>query len=110
MDHRTARKIQFILLFIGALVGCVGAWGFNNTIAVLIGLGIMVVSVIVWWLFYRCPFCHEQLGRTDPALRRMDRRRSRARPRKEEDTAQKEKALSAEGGRHEQQKAPDGLS
>ena len=66
MDHRTARKIQLILLIIGALVGCVGAWGFNNTIAVLIGLGIMVVSVIVWWLFYRCPFCHEQLGRTDP--------------------------------------------
>ena len=47
MDHRTARKLQFILLFIGALVGCVGAWGFNNTIAVLVGLGIMVLSILI---------------------------------------------------------------
>ena len=67
MDHRTARKIQFILLFIGALVGCVGAWGFNNTIAVLIGLGIMVVSVIVWWLF--CSATSSSAARTRSAAR-----------------------------------------
>ena len=103
MDHKTARKLQFILLFIGALVGCVGAWGFNNTIAVLVGLGIMVLSVIVWWLFYRCPFCHEQLGRTDP--QRCPRcgawisEGPEPRPEKKEDPAQEKEALSAASAR-----------
>lgn len=40
--------------------------GLSNTVAALVGLMMMGASLIVWWRFYRCPYCHEQLGRGNP--------------------------------------------
>ena len=62
MDLKTARIWQDVLLWGGAVVSLVGAWGFQNTVAALVGLMMMGASLIVWWRFYRCPYCHEQLG------------------------------------------------
>ena len=59
MDLKTARIWQDVLLWGGALVSLVGAWGFQNTVAALVGLMMMGASLIVWWRFYRCPYCHE---------------------------------------------------
>ena len=54
------------MLWFVAVVSLVGAWGFQNTVAALVGLMMMGASLIVWWRFYRCPYCHEQLGRGIP--------------------------------------------
>lgn len=66
MDHKTARRWQDILLFGGALIACVGAWGFDSMVAAFVGFGMMILSIIVWWMYYRCPQCHEHLGRGTP--------------------------------------------
>ena len=66
MDLKTARIWQDVLLWGGAVVSLVGACGFQNTVAALVGLMMMGASLIVWWRFYRCPYCHEQLGRGNP--------------------------------------------
>lgn len=66
MDHKSARRWQDILLFGGALVASIGLWGFDNMVAVFIGFGMMIFSVAVWWLYYRCPYCHKHLGRGAP--------------------------------------------
>ena len=55
MDLKTARIWQDVLLWGGAVVSLVGAWGFQNTVAALVGLMMM-----------GCPYCHEQLGRGNP--------------------------------------------
>ena len=26
----------------------------------------LLLSILVWWLYYRCPQCHESLGRGNP--------------------------------------------
>ena len=26
----------------------------------------VLLSILVWWLYYRCPQCHESLGRGNP--------------------------------------------
>ena len=57
MDLKTARIWQDVLLWGGAVVSLVGAWGFQNTVAALVGLMMMGASLIVWWRFYRCPHC-----------------------------------------------------
>ena len=54
MDLKTARIWQDVLLWGGAVVSLVGAWGFQNTVAALVGLMMMGASLIVWWRFYRC--------------------------------------------------------
>ena len=61
MDLKTARIWQDVLLWGGAVVSLVGAWGFQNTVAALVGLMMMGASLIVWWRFYRCPKCGQQL-------------------------------------------------
>lgn len=66
MDLKTARIWQDVLLWGGALVSLVGAWGFQNNVATLIGLMMMGASLIVWGRFYRCPKCGEHLGRGTP--------------------------------------------
>ena len=66
MDLKTARIWQDVLLWGGALVSLVGAWGFQNNVAALIGLMMMGASLIVWGRFYRCPKCGEHLGRGTP--------------------------------------------
>lgn len=66
MDHKQARIWQDVLLFGGAIVAGVGVWGFDNTIAMLVGLGMMLFSIVVWWLYFRCPQCREHLGRGNP--------------------------------------------
>ena len=57
MDLKTARIWQDVLLWGGAVVSLVGAWGFQNTVTALVGLMMMGASLIVWWRFYRCPKC-----------------------------------------------------
>ena len=47
MDLKTARIWQDVLLWGGALVSLVGAWGFQNNVAALIGLMMMGASLIV---------------------------------------------------------------
>ena len=61
MDLKTARIWQDVLLWGGAVVSLVGAWGFQNTVTALVGLMMMGASLIVWWRFYRCPKCGEHL-------------------------------------------------
>ena len=65
MDYKKARILQFILLFGGAAVGFIGALAEIGVVA-LIGMGAMLSSLLVWWLYYRCPQCHEGLGRGTP--------------------------------------------
>ena len=50
MDLKTARIWQDVLLWGGAVVSFVGAWGFQNTVTALVGLMMMGASLIVWWL------------------------------------------------------------
>ena len=57
MDLKTARIWQDVLLWGGAVVSLVGAWGFQNTVTALVGLMMVGASLIVWWRFYRCPKC-----------------------------------------------------
>ena len=64
MDLKTARIWQDVLLWGGAVVSLVGAWGFQNTVTALVGLMMMGASLIVCWRFYRCPKCGEQIGIT----------------------------------------------
>lgn len=66
MDHRSAKRWQDILLFGGAIIGLVGVLAFENLAAGMIGVGLMVLSIAVWWMYFRCPMCHVQLGRGDP--------------------------------------------
>lgn len=66
MNHKSARHWQDILLIVGAIVAAVGTWGFDNMIAMFVGVGLMLLSIIVWWMYYRCPYCHVHLGRGNP--------------------------------------------
>ena len=47
MDLKTARIWQDVLLWGGAVVSLVGAWGFQNTVTALVGLMMMGASLIV---------------------------------------------------------------
>ena len=64
MDLKTARIWQDVLLWGGAVVSLVGAWGFQNTVTALVGLMMMGASLIDWWRFYRCPKCGAWLAST----------------------------------------------
>ena len=66
MNYKKARAWQDILLFGGAFVAGVGVWGFDSTFLGLLGLAMVLLSILVWWLYYRCPQCHESLGRGNP--------------------------------------------
>lgn len=66
MDHKTARRWQDILLFGGAAVAFIGVFAFDNTVAALIGFVMVMLSLVVWWMYFRCPVCHVQLGRGNP--------------------------------------------
>ena len=66
MNYKKARAWQDILLFGGAFVAGVGVWGFDSTFLGLLGLAMVLLSILVWWLYYRCPQCHESLGRGTP--------------------------------------------
>ena len=66
MDFKTSSKCQTWLLLGGFAVAAVGVWGLDNTFLTLLGLGMMVLSILVWWLYFRCPYCREQLGRGRP--------------------------------------------
>ena len=91
MDLKTARIWQDVLLWGGAVVSLVGAWGFRNTVAALVGLMMMGASLIVWWRFYRCPKCGEHLGRQhNPSAARNAARGSPTSrsPRRRKDPAQ----------------------
>ena len=65
MDYRKARILQYILFFGGAAAGFIGALAEIGVIT-LIAMGAMFGSIIVWMVFYRCPHCHEGLGRGTP--------------------------------------------
>ena len=66
MNYKKARAWQDIFLFGGAFVAGVGVWGFDSTFLGLLGLAMVLLSILVWWLYYRCPQCHESLGRGNP--------------------------------------------
>ena len=66
MNYKKARAWQDILLFGGAFVAGVGVWGFDSTFLGLLGLAMVLLSILVWWLYYRCPQGHESLGRGNP--------------------------------------------
>ena len=65
MDYRKARILQYILFFGGATAGFIGTLAEIGVIT-LIGMGAMFGLIIVWMVFYRCPHCHEGLGRGTP--------------------------------------------
>lgn len=66
MSYKAARKWQDIFLFGGGIVATIGAWGLKSDFVALAGLFMVLLSVLVWWLYYRCPQCHESLGRGNP--------------------------------------------
>lgn len=66
MTPKKTRFWQMLLLLVGAAVAMVGVWGYENAYAALVGMGLVLLSAVVWWVFYRCPQCHEQLGRENP--------------------------------------------
>ena len=47
MDLKTARIWQDVLLWGGAVVSLVGAWGFQNTVAALVGLKRNLLALLV---------------------------------------------------------------
>ena len=57
---------NILFIFGGAFVAGVGVWGFDSTFLGLLGLAMVLLSILVWWLYYRCPQCHESLGRGNP--------------------------------------------
>ena len=61
MNYKKARAWQDILLFGGAFVAGVGVWGFDSTFLGLLGLAMVLLSILVWWLYYRCPQCRAWL-------------------------------------------------
>ena len=68
MNYKRARMWQDILLFGGAFVAGVGVWGFDSTFLGLLGLAMTLLSVLVWWLYYRCPQCGQCFGFPRPRL------------------------------------------
>lgn len=90
MDLKTARIWQDVLLWGGAVVSLVGAWGFQNTVTALVGLMMVGASLIVWWRFYRCPKCRRaprpRFAQALPEMRRVDRRRAGAEEKKRSST------------------------
>ena len=60
MNYKKARAWQDILLFGGAFVAGVGVWGFDSTFLGLLGLAMVLLSILVWWLYYRCPQCSKK--------------------------------------------------
>ena len=66
MDLKSTNRWQNILLFGGLIVGLIGISVLNNVYVGIAGLVLMVLSIIVWWLYHRCPFCNVQLGRGNP--------------------------------------------
>ena len=73
-----------------------GAWGFDSTFLGLLGLAMVLLSILVWWLYYRCPQCHAEPRAREPeallrtaargsATSRSRRRRKRSSTRKRED-------------------------
>ena len=66
MDFKSANRWQSILLFGGLIVGLVGIGVLDNLYVSVAGLVLMVLSIVVWWLYHRCPHCREHLGRGTP--------------------------------------------
>lgn len=66
MDLKSANRWQNILLFGGFIVGLVGVGALDNIYVSIAGLVLMVLSIVVWWMYHRCPQCREHLGRGTP--------------------------------------------
>ena len=62
MDYRKAKKLETPLLLSGALLGGVGVS--VSMFLVALGIALMLSSIVVRELYYRCPHCGRQLGRT----------------------------------------------
>ena len=95
MNYKKARAWQDILLFGGAFVAGVGVWGFDSTFLGLLGLAMVLLSILVWWLYYRCRSAMRALGAETRSIARTAargsatslsrRRRKRSSTRKRED-------------------------
>lgn len=66
MDLKSANRWQNILLFGGLIVGLVGVGALDNIYVSIAGLVLMVLSIVVWWMYHRCPHCRGHLGRGTP--------------------------------------------
>ena len=66
MNLKSANRWQNILLFGGFVIGMVGIAVLDNLYIAILGLAMMAMSIVVWWMYHRCPYCHEQLGRGNP--------------------------------------------
>ena len=66
MNLKSANRWQNILLFGGFVIGMVGIAVLDNLYIAILGLAMMAMSIVVWWMYHRCPYCHEQLGRGHP--------------------------------------------
>ena len=70
MNLKSANRWQNILLFGGFVIGMVGIAVLDNLYIAILGLAMMAMSIVVWWMYHRCPYCHEQLGRGNPSAAR----------------------------------------
>ena len=66
MNLKSANRWQNILLFGGFVIGMVGIAVLDNLYIAILGLAMMAMSIVVWWMYHRCPKCGEHLGRGNP--------------------------------------------
>ena len=59
MNLKSANRWQNILLFGGFVIGMVGIAVLDNLYIAILGLTMMAMSIVVWWMYHRCPYCHE---------------------------------------------------
>ena len=56
-------KVFWIVFFIGATIGLIGAWGVRSHRVMAIGMLIMVCAYVFRYSCYKCPACGQYLGR-----------------------------------------------
>lgn len=59
---KTARKIVWCLLSIGAIIGLIGSY--SSDILFVIGIVLMICAILTHFIFYRCPHCGRFLDRS----------------------------------------------
>lgn len=57
------RAVFWIILLIGAVIGFIGAFS-EMTSLIVAGMIIMLCSIVVYFVFYRCPHCGRFLDRS----------------------------------------------
>ena len=66
MNLKSAHSRQNLLQSGGFVICMVRITVSATPYIAILGLAMMAMSIVVWWMYHRCPYCHEQLGRGNP--------------------------------------------